>query len=1316
MLIEDRTEKLSRDVSDVQHGVSSLHTILVDILSQLKTEQLVSRSTSDIPEHVEETLFHSEADHLQQDKLLQVGQKSLRKEGKKKNIKRNKKEKIRKVDEKQKQSSSKKEPSLLLENSSHEVKSDCSDNQNDKFSKERTESPTFDMDGLFGDVVSPVCDSSEFAGRFLATALLHSPNSETEFSVSHSLRTPSPSFEIDFLQILESPSVDTKSISKSSSISSVTSDALASLFPPPSPDSESLILSFPDATSSSSLVVNEIPEPACASLVNSLNSSSVSVVSAVFAPSLKASDSHSHSSTSTVDHDPNFINNSRVGHESTTNSKSLVSVVSAFTNVTSSSTNPMSSTTSQKSCNFSNAKSSTAAPAPPILAINLLPQDEINRYRNAVLVQKLLPGALQTLLSWLCRERDENVKFLDFIKKKTNVSKTQLDKKYFFYPTEIKMLEGTDASSFDVTLLVKLIKLLANIGDCSHQDSKDHDDSSTECLLWKLKEFRNLVSHKIKTSSISEEIFIQGEEILLKFFKVLDCNKFSVDEKILDEERQNLKRLFEGVVDTDAERQSIEQQIVFKTEAFNESQSYWRVYCTSESVPFTEHVIKSEKVFHPMEIYVREENLTEGLSVKESYEHMLMRVNDDERRATVLIGEAGSGKTTVVKNIVLQFLEIIDAEIDFVRELHLLLFLECRDRTTYSLEKAMMNNFPKACRKISTDVKEAVECFRFLGNLIIIDGYDEVNDASSAVITEVLQLMKSMSFCQLLFTTRPHRASHLKELLKSNGVLYKTFELVPLSEEEDQLKFLERYEENISSTAPVFQGMAERFRSLLPEVKQFFIYPMNLVLFYFLYLHSRGTISRWETPNDVIEQMLLLYEKCIARKLVSRSLVNLDSFIREALEEIYQFAFRCITEDKIMLSAEEFKPIQIRLEDKFKEWQLQEKLDTSVITSVVFLTKTVPNPDCPTVYQFFHKGIQEIMAARTFVKLMKENIDVKLEHLLLPDPEIRKKSRNEFVRYENVFIFVLSFLCQPSNQETLHAREEELGEMLRLLGVNMKYCSEIALSKPHREPLVKLGASLMEPLTMWILERKRDFDAARLMLGHYQPSNLHIRHREVSPLPASFRELLLGIKNTYTGTVQIFVENSYDAFAPLDELVTEIFPASYDLDYFLGCLASEEGIRSLAVQMQRNESMFVSLSLPDPYNHHLQLLQGKMFRSKVRVLFTPYPSWPVSCRLPMANPALNIARTGDGKDLFLLIASLAPQQNTFQSITVEDCTCSDQHLQDTATALQEKGITTHAASSTSVETLGFKYTLCGGCRKLQHLPGKRCVRLHVKKN
>ncbi|KAF2357377.1 P-loop containing nucleoside triphosphate hydrolase [Trinorchestia longiramus] len=971
--------------------------------------------------------------------------------------------------------------------------------------------------------------------------------------------------------------------------------------------------------------------------------------------------------------------------------------------------------------NSNNAKVEPPCTGTTIVPISLLPTEEVHRYRNSVLVQKLMPEALQTLLGWLSQDRPSEKSFLWYIKYVTNLSTTKLKEKYYISALEMQVLGGNDLSVFDATLLVKLIKLLAKISDCGHMDA-DHDDTSAACLLWKLKNYRNLVSHKIKTSSTNADIFTAAKKCLLSLFSVVDTTNFSVKKEVFENVVSELRRAFDNIASTDYERQCMERQCVFRTQSFEESQTYWRTYCTTESIPFTTNVASSEQIFHPMEIFEKEDVSTNrAILLKESYKHILKRACEDERKATILVGEAGSGKTTVVKNIASQFLGIIDSEVEFLREIHLLLFVECRDRFTNTLERAMSNNFPKACQKISTE--KAIECFCFLGNLIIIDGYDEVNESSSEVINQVLRLMKRMSACQLLFTTRPHRAGQLKELLNFNGIPFTVFELVPLYEEQDQLQFLQRYEMNVSHANDISNGMVETFKALLPEVKEFFIYPINLVLFYFLYCNSRDNISNWETSNDVIEQMLVLYEKFIARKLLERHLINIDRFIREALEEVYQFALHCISENKIMLSCEDMRPVHECLDNKFQEWQLLSKLDTTVVTSIVFLTKTVPNPNCPVVYQFYHKGIMEIMAARTFVKLMKKESYLKLEQLLdhRTDQTRQRSGRSkstkpEFSRYQNVLLFVLSYLSQPSNLAILVSRMEELRQLFASLDVNMKYCSEMLLCKPQSAPLMELCVSLVKSIDYIEIKTQREFRAMTIVLAHFHPETIRVCYNTKEELPNCVRELLLVLKDTFLGKLDLILGGCYSAFIPVDSLVTDVMPARFTLNRFCGCLASEQGMKSLALQLNLSDDpRHVTISVPKCYGHNLEILQNCASGSVIKLRYEDPPSeQPPPSTLPPRPLRVSITDTGKGKHIRDLILALAPKDRRFYSIILENCSIDKTDLQQMVLDLRRARVSTISAMSTDVVKLEFRFGSCEACDKREHQYGHHCVELNIK--
>ena len=126
--------------------------------------------------------------------------------------------------------------------------------------------------------------------------------------------------------------------------------------------------------------------------------------------------------------------------------------------------------------------------------------------------------------------------------------------------------------------------------------------------------------------------------------------------------------------------------------------------------------------FHPLEISIRTISYSADPRMEQEVMHYSKIVEpwteNDESFITIVQGEAGSGKSTLSKNIAQQFFQITKREMDSLNRFDMIHFLECRNRNVSSLEEFIKKTYPKTCLKLGVD--NTVDCFSFISNLLSI--------------------------------------------------------------------------------------------------------------------------------------------------------------------------------------------------------------------------------------------------------------------------------------------------------------------------------------------------------------------------------------------------------------------------------------------------------------------------------------------------------------------------------------------------------------------------------------------------------------------
>ena len=103
--------------------------------------------------------------------------------------------------------------------------------------------------------------------------------------------------------------------------------------------------------------------------------------------------------------------------------------------------------------------------------------------------------------------------------------------------------------------------------------------------------------------------------------------------------------------------------------------------------------------------------------------------------------------------------------------------------------------------------------------------------------------------------------------------------------------------------------------------------------------------------------------------------VDLDLIVKKVLDDIGNFAFRCLATNAISVSNSELMSLKEDCRNIFKEYKLPENPSIMTVLSCVLITQTQPNGEF--IHQFIHKTHQECFAAEALLnKLIATNTSI----------------------------------------------------------------------------------------------------------------------------------------------------------------------------------------------------------------------------------------------------------------------------------------------------------------------------------------------------
>ncbi|XP_047737457.1 uncharacterized protein LOC125178231 [Hyalella azteca] len=749
--------------------------------------------------------------------------------------------------------------------------------------------------------------------------------------------------------------------------------------------------------------------------------------------------------------------------------------------------------------------------------------------------------------------------------------------------------------------------------------------------LRKVKDLRNKIMHGFEVT-LNHHKFSDLETALSELIEEAE-RVYSLSQSEVEDQKKNLHDDFERLQTLDKKsiyywctRLTMSGKLVVK--------NLWRIKLTEETLPLDNSIVQRKEVFHSLDVMVRRARSDGPKGQVLPYPEIFKA----PEKAIIISGVAGAGKTSLLKNIVLQFFELQEGNADYLRQFDQLILFECRDRTTETLADVIEQHFEDLCRELEGK-RIVLDALLRLDALIVIDGYDEVNKVSTNVVREIIKKTSS-SNCRVLITTRPHSAENLEKLLATNDVISTEFEIKPLTELVEQLEFLTRYEKGLGIT----EGeMTESFKTLNIDVRILFTEPINLILFCDMHKHMPETISSWEQPGDVANDILRLYKKLVTIKLADVTHLECDVMLDDLFVVIGKAALDFIRENAVTFSEKELLQVKRKCIPILNNTV---ECSSEIILSVVLKVNRPLSGAGETTYTFHHKSIQEMFAAEFIVQRILASND-SLKSILDAKPE-EMRSLREVLQYA---VQGLS-RCKP---RLLERRWPELEQALRDAGVvsaaDWEECLRIC---PDVEQVAKPAAlSKLKRSKTWHVETGRDVALVAAMLPYAQPDLLEVNIKPDAPSKRRWAELV----QRRVGPVLLELQNpAGDEYKSNDDLLLPMLGTRVRLVHFEGCVGTCAGTAALA-SVARGAVLRIRMAAPLDLSALKTTCWRKYVHKKRYKLLTVYtrplpppchssPTWPLP---PSPPPELYVEGADEGSwgAVAHTVTSLAPPGKRF---------------------------------------------------------------------
>ena len=607
-------------------------------------------------------------------------------------------------------------------------------------------------------------------------------------------------------------------------------------------------------------------------------------------------------------------------------------------------------------------------------------EDDINTFLNKRACDIILPGKLKTVLEWGSNKLPHET-FWQFLESKIDPTLWNKHRKRWTKDDESK-LQQKKPDGFDATLLVKLIpEACDQISFSGTHIWTLNDESRAECLLKKLKNLRNAVMHEPIGGAVSTNSMREMERLLVQLIKVAG-SLFHISQDTIDKEIDSLRtaaRALKNTTLSSKEKRMIQVQRRLITDGFKEMTMKF-LHHTNVLMPIGKRKISLTDVFHMIKLSP-ENDLDNRQRVSMPCSSLFEEINNRlDGRFIIVDGIPGSGKSTLLRRIAQDFLKIGRKIFSGLDSYDLLLFIECRNPSLKCLSDLLRLMYSKSLEKI--EISDAEDACHNLKKLILIDGLDEMNENSRALVLQLVILFgHQIENATFVVTSRPHAANTFARLLNEENIKRHIYKIQSIERLEEQLSFLEKYQ-RLVVTKP--QLLTKTYKSLDSEVHTHFTTPIHLALFCDAFQHSNGEMHKWTSESGAMRETFNLCRVKMNARLDQDGVTDSNLVSKIILSSVCKISLYFLVRDEFHIEKGAFEDLCLEVQDRVRQ-----KIDCNGVMSCIWSPRYSFHDYSDISYEFFHKSHQEYMASKFIVDFASKNPQLSVTQIIENVTEIK---------------------------------------------------------------------------------------------------------------------------------------------------------------------------------------------------------------------------------------------------------------------------------------------------------------------------------------